>query len=92
MSIDETKQRYRELGFKCGLEIHQRLSTKHKLFCRCIANAESESPISSIERRQRAVAGELGTVDQASSFESKKQKFFVYNIFRGYWYVFIFNS
>ena len=82
MGIDETKQKYKELGFKCGLEIHQRLSTKHKLFCRCIANAESETAISKIERRQRAVAGELGTIDQASSFESKKQKFFVYNIFR----------
>ena len=26
---------FKELGFKCGLEIHQQLDTDRKLFCRC---------------------------------------------------------
>ena len=38
---------YRELGFMCGLEVHQQLTTRRKLFCRCPAgryvhNADAE--------------------------------------------------
>jgi glutamyl-tRNA(Gln) amidotransferase subunit E len=72
---------YEKLGFKCGLEIHQRLSTKHKLFCKCLANYFNDIQIKRIERRQRAVAGELGKIDKATSFESKKNRVFNYQIF-----------
>ncbi|MEM0201370.1 MAG: Glu-tRNA(Gln) amidotransferase subunit GatE [Candidatus Micrarchaeaceae archaeon] len=72
---------YDKLEFKCGLEIHQRLSTKNKLFCDCLANFFNDMQIKKIERRQRAVAGELGKIDKATNFESKKNRFFIYELF-----------
>ncbi|MDE1828053.1 MAG: Glu-tRNA(Gln) amidotransferase subunit GatE [Candidatus Micrarchaeota archaeon] len=73
---------YSKLGFKCGLEIHQRLASAHKLFCACNPNLTEEEEIGKIERVQRAVAGELGKVDISTSFESAKKRSFVYNSFR----------
>ena len=73
---------YKELGFKCGLEIHQRLDTDTKLFCRCATYADTEEPVASIERYQRAVAGETGHVDRSTSFESSRGREFRYRIFR----------
>ena len=75
------KKYYSELGFKCGLEIHQRLATKSKLFCRCSAEAGNAKPIMHIERRQRAVAGEMGVVDSSTMFESRKGRLFVYHLY-----------
>ncbi|MDE1847141.1 MAG: Glu-tRNA(Gln) amidotransferase subunit GatE [Candidatus Micrarchaeota archaeon] len=73
---------YKGLGFKCGLEIHQRLATEHKLFCACDPNLAEDEEIGKIERVQRAVAGELGKVDVSTSFESAKKRTFTYNMFR----------
>ena len=73
---------YKELGFKCGLEIHQRLDTQTKLFCRCITSTETEEPILNVERYQRAVAGETGHVDRSTSFESGRKREFKYRVFR----------
>ncbi|MGC8479290.1 MAG: Glu-tRNA(Gln) amidotransferase subunit GatE [Candidatus Micrarchaeia archaeon] len=77
----QEKYDYKKLGFKCGLEIHQRLSTKNKLFCRCFANFFDDKNTGRIERRQRAVAGELGKIDKATTFESRKNRFFLYDHF-----------
>ena len=73
---------YKELGFKCGLEIHQRLDTSTKLFCRCSTGQETAEPIMSVERYQRAVAGETGHVDRSTSFESGRKREFKYRVFR----------
>ncbi|HIH50561.1 MAG: Glu-tRNA(Gln) amidotransferase subunit GatE [Candidatus Micrarchaeaceae archaeon] len=74
---------YKAMGFMCGLEIHQRLATRHKLFCSCPTNVLDKSikPEANIERYQRAVAGELGAVDKSAEFEQLRHRSFVYNIF-----------
>ncbi len=74
-------ERYAKLGFKCGLEIHQRLATERKLFCACAATTTEQSSNASIFRYQRAVAGELGAVDASAQFEELRKRRFVYNIY-----------
>ena len=70
---------YDELGFKCGIEIHQQLDTETKLFCRCPVDLEDESPDAKIQRRLRSVAGETGEQDEAAEVESTKERKFVYH-------------
>ena len=71
---------YKKLGFKCGLEIHQRLATRHKLFCNCNAMLEEDAKTGSVRRKQRAVAGELGKIDPSTRFESSKEREFIYEL------------
>lgn len=68
-------------GFKCGIEIHQRLDTK-KLFCGCYYNDEKgpgKGKHTPVTRRLRAVTGELGIVDPAAAFEEAKGKAISYD-------------
>ena len=73
---------YKKIGFRCGIEIHQRLNTKNKLFCNCTTDSEKDIIVGTIERMQRAVSGELGKMDQSSKFEQNKKRIFKYNIFK----------
>ncbi len=72
---------YGEIGFRCGLEIHQRLDTGEKLFCSC-STSENSEVVGSVSRMQRAVAGELGKMDLSAEFEEKRKRRFLYNIFK----------
>ena len=70
---------YNELGFKCGIEIHQQLKTDTKLFCRCPIDLEDENPDAKVQRRLRSVAGETGEQDEAAEVESARKRKFVYH-------------
>ncbi|MBI1971944.1 MAG: Glu-tRNA(Gln) amidotransferase subunit GatE [Candidatus Aenigmarchaeota archaeon] len=73
---------YQKIGLKYGVEIHQRLATTRKLFCACPARISADQPIATINRRLRAVAGELGLVDMAAAYEFIRNRTFTYQIFR----------
>lgn len=72
---------YRKLGLKCGVEIHQQLATKHKLFCNCSAAFQDKEPVFEIKRKLRPVAGEMGEIDVAAAFEALKNKTFRYKVY-----------
>lgn len=73
---------YQKIGLKYGVEIHQRLATTRKLFCACPARISTDQPITTINRKLRAVAGELGLVDMAAAYEFIRNRTFTYQIFK----------
>ncbi len=68
---------YEKFGLKCGIEIHQQLSTK-KLFCNCPSCLREDAPHFVVRRKLRAVAGETGEVDIAAQQETEKELEFDY--------------
>jgi len=72
---------WQEVGFKCGVEIHNRLATQGKLFCGCDTRFSGGKVNSELTRRLRAVAGELGEVDIAAAYEFLKGKTFDYECY-----------
>ncbi len=77
----ETKMDYEKIGLKFGIEIHQRLATTHKLFCNCDARISNDAPSKTVIRKMRIVAGEMGEIDPAASYEFLRNRFFVYKFF-----------
>jgi len=70
---------YKELGLKCGLEIHQQLDTDTKLFCRCPTNLQgTREPDFTLKRLMRPVLGEMGEFDKAMITEYEKRMSVVY--------------
>ncbi len=63
---------YGKIGLKVGLEIHQQLNTKTKLFCGCPPALFKGEPEISFLRRLRPTQSELGQVDPAAFFEFQK--------------------
>ncbi|TFG23580.1 MAG: Glu-tRNA(Gln) amidotransferase subunit GatE [Promethearchaeota archaeon] len=70
---------YEKLGLLCGLEIHQQLDSKTKLFCRCPNKLQgTREPDFTLKRFMRPVLGEMGTYDEAMLTEYEKEMTIVY--------------
>ena len=69
---------YARLGLTVGIEIHQELATRHKLFCACPPRLSDGDPDYTFTRRLRPSQSELGEVDPAALFEFLKGKTIVY--------------
>lgn len=63
---------YLKIGLKAGLEIHQQLDTREKLFCSCQPQLFKKEPEFTFVRRLRPTQSELGQVDPAALFEFQK--------------------
>jgi len=75
-----TGKDYAGLGFKSGLEIHQQLDTKKKLFCRCPAGQYYEDYDAEVLRHMRPTLSELGEYDGTALMEFKTHKEIVYQL------------
>jgi glutamyl-tRNA(Gln) amidotransferase subunit E len=73
---------YRAIGLKSGLEIHQQLSSKTKLYC-CCPNEIRKAEDSDFEffRYLRARESEMGEVDRAAAEQAMTRKKFIYKAY-----------
>jgi glutamyl-tRNA(Gln) amidotransferase subunit E len=67
---------------KVGIEIHQQLDTREKLFCGCPTILREEEPHYSVCRGLKITSSELGDLDSAAMFESERKKSFIYQGYR----------
>ena len=77
-----TRSLYEEMGFRCGLEVHQQLKTDQKLFCRCPAGRyqSGDSYDAQLVRHMRPTLSELGEYDGTALMEFKTKKNIIYRI------------
>ncbi|HHT19261.1 MAG: Glu-tRNA(Gln) amidotransferase subunit GatE [Euryarchaeota archaeon] len=72
---------YNELGLMMGLEIHQQLDTKTKLFCPCECELTDKKPDYNVLRHLRPTQSELGKIDRAAFEESRRKLTFIYDAY-----------
>lgn len=79
---EATHETYAKLGFKSGLEVHQQLKSKKKLFCRCPAGLYQKADAFNVEvvRHMRPTLSELGEYDGTALMEFKTKKNITYRI------------
>ncbi|MEM4593805.1 MAG: Glu-tRNA(Gln) amidotransferase GatDE subunit E, partial [Zestosphaera sp.] len=80
MNID-----YSSVGLRVGIEIHQQLATREKLFCSCPAELASEE-VSRREVRRflRVAKSEVGEVDPAAQYEIMRGRSIIYEVPEGH--------
>jgi len=73
---------YDRIGFMSGLEVHQQLLTKEKLFCHCPAGIfnKSDDYDAEVIRHMRPTLSELGEYDGTALMEFRTRKEIVYRI------------
>ncbi len=70
---------YTALGLLAGIEIHQQLDTREKLFCHCPTLLRDTAEHSGeFFRYLRATESEMGEIDRAAQEEMKRDRKFVY--------------
>jgi len=77
-----TQATYDRIGFMSGLEVHQQLLTKEKLFCHCPAGIYNHHDDYDAEliRHMRPTLSELGEYDGTALMEFKTRKNIIYRI------------
>ena len=77
-----TQRDYNRIGFMSGLEVHQQIKTKEKLFCHCPAGKfnKFEDYDAELIRHMRPTLSELGEYDGTALMEFKTKKEIVYRI------------
>ena len=77
-----TQKDYDRIGFMSGLEVHQQLQTKEKLFCHCPAGIYQKPGQYDAEliRHMRPTLSELGEYDGTALMEFRTRKQIVYLI------------
>jgi len=79
---EATQESYDRIGFMSGLEVHQQLLTKEKLFCHCPAGLYNKHNDFDAEiiRHMRPTLSELGEYDGTALMEFKTRKEIIYRI------------
>ena len=79
---EATQADYDRVGFMSGLEVHQQLLTKKKLFCHCPAGVfhDNEDFDAELLRHMRPTLSELGEYDGTALMEFRTRKNIVYRI------------
>ncbi|MDR0365006.1 MAG: Glu-tRNA(Gln) amidotransferase subunit GatE [Bacteroidales bacterium] len=79
---EATQADYDRIGFMSGLEVHQQLLTKKKLFCNCPAGIfqKPDEYDAELIRHMRPTLSELGEYDGTALMEFKTKKEIIYRI------------